>query len=361
MDKDNLMIPLMNAFPGLNGRLPHLQLGEFPTPIEPLAGLASQLGRKNLFIKRDDLSGAAYGGNKIRKLEFLLADAKEKGAVRVITTGAAGSNHALATALYSKQAGLAATLVLGEQPPGAVVRDNLLMDAYLGAEMVYEEDYARLHGVIDGLMQKYTALDGVAPYRIPAGGSSVTGGIGFVNAAFELREQIRQGVMDEPAAIVVALGTMGTAAGLLLGLKAAGLKSRVIAARVIFSVIANPVKFKTLFTGINEKLRALDPAFPIVIYPKNDIVFCDDYYEPGYGLAPKKVFDALSLIEQTDSIHLDITYTGKAFAAFLDEANKGGDAPILFWNTKNSRDLPVESKKIDYHTLPEAFHKYFTE
>jgi len=355
------MIPLFKKFPELSGKMAHLPLGDLPTPIELLAGLSKKLGRKNLFIKRDDISGKAYGGNKVRKLEFLLADAKKKGAVRVITTGAAGSNHALATAIYAKQNGLKATLVLGEQPASPVVRGNLLMDAHVGAEMIYEEDYGKQNVIIEETIGKYSAQEGLAPYWIPAGGSSIIGVLGFVNAAFELGEQVEQGIIEEPAAIVVALGTMGTAAGLLLGLRAAGLHSRVVAARVIPSVIANREKFKTLFEGAGGLLRNADPSFPLVNYTENDLVVCSDHFEPGYGLATRTVEAGLSLIERTENVHLDITYTGKAFATFLDETGKKeyGDKPLLFWNTKNSRELPEEIQKIDYRTLPAEFYKYF--
>jgi D-cysteine desulfhydrase len=111
------MLPLFRFFPNLEQCLPHVPLGDFPTPVKPLQGMNIRLHRENLYTKCDDVSALPYGGNKVRKLEFLLADAKAKKAVRVITSGAAGSNHALATALYAKKCGLAATLILFDQPP----------------------------------------------------------------------------------------------------------------------------------------------------------------------------------------------------------------------------------------------------
>lgn len=357
------MIPLFNRFPLLENTLPYLSIGNFPTPVDPLARLGEKLNRKNLFIKRDDISGLVYGGNKVRKLEFLLADAKRAGAVRVITSGAAGSNHALATALYARQAGLKATLILSQQEPSPVVCGNLLADAFAGAEMVYEEEYGAIASVIDAQIRRHEQAEGRQPYLIPAGGSSPLGAMGYVNAAFELKDQIDNKADPEPAAIVVALGTMGTAAGLLLGIKAAGLKTKLVGVRVVPPVVASGDKFTSLFRAMNALLMKHDPSIPEFSLSDGDFTISHDYYEPGYGSASQKVASAIAALERTEGIHLDITYSGKAFAAFYDMARKNtfADGPLLFWNTKNSRELPEESKKIDFRTLPGGFHKYFDE
>jgi D-cysteine desulfhydrase len=354
-------LPLFTRFPALAETLPHLSLGSMPTPVSPLAGLSRKLRRNNLFIKRDDLSGLVYGGNKVRKLEFLLADAKKQGAVRVITNGAAGSNHALATALYAQRAGLRATLVLSEQTPSPAIAGNLLADACAGAEMIYVERYNDIAAAVAEKVSQYKKTEGRAPYEIPAGGSSPLGAIGYVNAAFELWEQIDKGAIPEPGAIVVAFGTMGTAAGMLLGMKAAGLRAKLVAVRVVPAFVANGEKFTALFGTVNALLRSFDPSVPVFSPQDDDYTLCNDYYEPGYGSASKEVTDAIAALERSDGIHLDITYSGKAFAAFYALARDiaGNDVPLLFWNTKNSRELSKASALIDYHTLPAGFHKYF--
>jgi 1-aminocyclopropane-1-carboxylate deaminase/D-cysteine desulfhydrase-like pyridoxal-dependent ACC family enzyme len=354
-------IPLFNRFSALAETMPCLSIGNFPTQITPLNGLSKKLGRINLFIKHDNISGIVYGGNKVRKLEFLLADAKKRGAKRVITNGAAGSNHALATALYAKQAGLAATLVLSEQIPSSVVCANLLADAFSGAKMIYEEKYENIDTLVENLVGQYEHVEGQKPYVIPAGGSSPLGAMGYVNAAFELKEQIDKGEIAEPDTVFVPFGTMGTAAGLLLGLKAAGLKSRLVAVLVTPPFVANLDKFTVLFKAINDLLIKNDPSMPVFSFSEDDFTICHDFYEPGYGCASDEVVSAIKTIENTDEIHLDITYSGKAFAAFCAAVEKHvvNDKPLLFWNTKNSRVLPEYSQKIDYHTLPEGFHRYF--
>ena len=281
--------------------------------------------------------------------------------MRVITNGAAGSNHALATALYAKLAGLKATLVLSQQMPSPVVSGNLLADAYSGAEMIYEERFGGIARVTADQIRRYESIEGRKPYEIPAGGSSPLGAMGYVNAAFELKEQIDKGVIAEPCAIVVALGTMGTAAGLLLGIKAAGLKTKLVAVRVVPAAVGNGEKFAGLFKEMNGLLIKHDPSIPVFQIKEGDFTLCHNYFEPGYGSASKEVIAAIAAIENTDGVHLDITYSGKAFAAFYAMARKDvrDDKPLLFWNTKNSRELPEASKLIDYHSLPAAFHTYF--
>ena len=268
------MIPLFAKFPNLKDRLPHTPIGSFPTPVARLEGLSRETGASGLFVKCDDESGRIYGGNKVRKLEFLLADAVRQKAARVITTGAAGSNHALATAVYAKAAGLKATLVLFDQPTSSLVRNNLLMDAYCGADMVFEETFGKLAARFPEIVKSYEALDGHVPYVIPAGGSSPLGAVGYVNAAFELKGQIDRGTLPEPEAIFLPLGTMGTAAGLMLGLKAAGLGSRVVAVRVVPPVVANSGKLAALFDETLTLLRGLDPSFPLSAFPAENSGIC---------------------------------------------------------------------------------------
>jgi D-cysteine desulfhydrase len=351
------MPELFSKFPELAQSLPQIVIGSFPTPVEPLPGLCRLLGRDDLFIKRDDVSATPYGGNKVRKLEFLLADAQRQGAVRVITNGAAGSNHCLATALYAKRAGLRTTLILFDQPATDAVRGNLLMDAGVGAEMVYEQDYDRYGDVLRRLIKRYEKDEGRTPYVIPAGGSSAVGVLGYVNAGFELAAQIHRKELPGPVAIHLAFGTMGTVVGLAIGLAAAGMKSRIVASRVVPASLANAERAQTLFEETLHFLRGSDPQFPEVSL--DAVSIRHDFFEPGYGLASKAVVEAVDTIKKSDDIALDITYTGKAFAAFLSDARTKGNGPLLFWNTKNSHPLPVAVAPTDYSVLPVAFHKFF--
>jgi 1-aminocyclopropane-1-carboxylate deaminase/D-cysteine desulfhydrase-like pyridoxal-dependent ACC family enzyme len=351
--------PLFKQFERLGDELSFRTLGTFPTPVRRLAALCAVTGNGSLFIKQDDVSGLLYGGNKVRKLEFLLADALRQGAVRVITSGAAGSNHALATALYAQQAGLRATLILFDQPASCAVRNNLLMDARAGAETIYEERYERYGTVLRELLDHYLRTEGRAPYVIPAGGSSPVGVLGYVNAAFELRSQIENGLLPEPEAIYVPLGTMGTVAGLALGLSAAGLKSRIHAVRVIPAAIASREKCAAL---IMETGRLLGWGGVDGTGAEKCVIIDGGYFEPGYGLASPRVTDAVGAAQEREGLELDITYSGTAFAAFLSAAlNKKATGPLLFWNTKNSVPFPRDALSRDYRELPSAFHRFFLD
>lgn len=350
------MLSLFETFPRLEEKLPRFDFGNFPTPIIHLSKLSSRTG-KNIFLKRDDISGEKYGGNKIRKLEFILGEAEASGAKRVITVGGAGSNHALATAIYATQKGFRTTLMLFDQPNAQAVKDNLLADLATGAEMVLDPSYESHCRSLERKVKQYTSEEGNPPFVIPAGGSSVMGTVGFVNAGFELARQIRSENVPEFSTIYLALGTMGTAAGLLLGMRAAGLKCRIHAVRVVPSVVANEKAFQNLFRSTNDLLRREEPAFPAVDLGGEDITFDRYHFGEGYGIFTPESEYACGTARELEGVSLDGTYTGKAFAALL-ESKAEENEHILFWNTKNSRSLKTGA---DYRKLPPAFHHYFEE
>jgi D-cysteine desulfhydrase len=188
------VIPLFKTYPQLEARLPYISLGEFPTPVQKLERLGAELGISQLYMKRDDLSGKVYGGNKPRKLEFILGKALRSGAREVIAFGGAGSNHALATAIYSQQLGVKSISILALQPNAHYVRRNLLMSYKCGAELHLcgAELHSPIFMPLVYLATTYQLLmhklrTGHLPQIIPPGGSSPLGAIGFVNAAFELK------------------------------------------------------------------------------------------------------------------------------------------------------------------------------
>ena len=355
------MIPLFKRYPALAEKILRLSFGEFPTPVERLSGLSRRLKRDNLYIKRDDLSSRAYGGNKVRKLEFLLADALKHGAVRVITSGGAGSNHAVATAIYAKQAGLKAVLMLFRQANSHSVRHNLLMNLASGAELIHHDTYQEHTEAFEATVRQYESANGRSPYVIPLGGSSPMGAIGYVNAGLELAAQITAGDIPPPARIYLALGTMGTATGLLLGLKAAGIKTHLHAVRAVPTYIASADKCHLLFNQTNKLLCELDPSFPSCTIDRKELTIRQEYFGEKYGLFTPEAVDAATLLGESDGIILDGTYTGKAGAAFLADVRSDGDGPVLFWNTKNSRPLPPEAMAADYRLLPVPLHCYFNE
>ncbi len=357
------MIPLFDHYPLLKDKLPYVPLGEFPTPVEKLDRLGGDIGVDHLYIKRDDLSGKVYGGNKIRKLEFLLGHALRTGVKEVLAFGFAGSNHALATAIYAQQVGLKGISMLMPQPNAHYVRRNLLMSHYCGAELHQHRNIPFLAiGTIYQLL-RHKLKYGQFSQIIPPGGSSPLGTIGYVNAAFELKQQIIAGELPEPDRIYVALGSMGTAVGLMLGLRAANIKSRVISVRVVDKKYADERKMVKLFHKANSFLHSLDPSFQRFELSEKDIEIRHGFFGQKYALFTEEGMEAVERMGKNEGIKLEGTYTGKALAGLIDDVKKQDlrDKAVLFWNTYNSRDFSKDIAAIDYHQLPQCFHRYFEQ
>ncbi len=364
------LIPLFERYPLLREKLAHVALGEFPTPVQKLEKLGAQLGVSRLYIKRDDLSGKLYGGNKPRKLEFILGSALRSKAKEVMTFGGAGSNHALATAIYARQIGLKSISMLMPQPNARYVRRNLLMSQYCGAELHLcgtglesVRNMPLVYTAATYQLLRHRLKKGHLPYFIHPGGSSLLGVVGFVNAALELREQIGGGEMPEPEYIYVACGTMGTAAGLILGLRAARLGSRVVSVRICGEKFVNTRAMIRLINKTNSLLCSLDASFPKSKFSETDVDIRQDYAGNRYALFTDEGMEAVSLMKGCEGIKLDGTYTGKTLAALEHDAKNGSlrGKAVLFWNTLNSRDFSDDISSLDYHVLPHSFHRYFEE
>lgn len=350
-------LPLFKAYPDLQINLSHVSLGDFPTPIIRLQKLENTLScRTSLYIKRDDLTGMKhldmrlFGGNKVRKLEFLLADAKRNGARGVFTYGCVGSNHVAATSEYCKQLGLACKALLKSQPASWVVQRNLLLMHEYGAEILFFD--TNMERTYHGIELRHA---GSQWYEIPTGGSSPLGIIGYVNAVFELRDQIRAGLMPEPHYIYVAAGSLGTITGLLLGIKAANLSTKVIGIAVEPDIKINQIR--TLFNRANIILMQNDPTFPCCDIQNSDIHVRFDFSGPAYGESTKEAGSAITRMNEVEHIILDPTYTGKAFAALLHDVENGclDERVVLFWNTFCSYAQP---KCADISRLPRAVQEY---
>ncbi len=355
------MIPLFERYSGLKDGLAHVPLGRFPTQVEPLSRLGREIGVNDLFVKRDDLSGEMYGGNKIRKLEFVLARVLSKGAKEVLTFGCAGSNHATATAVYAEKLGLRSISMLLPQPNAEYVRRNLLLSSCFNAELHQRENTALLAWATVLELMRHRLKSGSFPAVIPAGGSSAYGTIGYVNAAFELKSQIARDAIPRPDCIYVPLGTMGTAVGLILGLKAAELDTRVVAVRVVPEKFGSAPGMVKLFRKTNSLLHSLDASFPMFEISERDLDVRSDFFGNGYALFTKEGTKAVDLMKEYEGLTLDGTYTGKTFAALLDDAEKTAlrKKTVLFWNTYNSRDFSRSISGMDYRCLPACFHRYF--
>lgn len=311
------------------GNLPRVTLAHLPTPLEDAPRLSEFLGGPRIWIKRDDLTGLALGGNKARKLEFLLGQARAQGCDVVITVGAVQSNHARMTAAAARRLGLDVVVVLnGEEP--ALAQGNLLLDRVLGAEVriVQTEDDYVLMGVVDDLA-RHLRKDGRRPYVIPRGGSNALGAAAYMLAALELLTQAnQQGIRID--AIVHASTSGGTQAGLYTGTKVteSGVQVVGISAGPPQEVVARRV------LGIVEELVQL---LELRWRPHpDDLIVYDDYVGERYGVPTPAGLEAIRLAARSEGIILDPVYTGKAMAglrALVAREHFRSGQNVVFWHT----------------------------
>ena len=325
----------MQQFPELAARLPWLHLANLPTPLERATALESAAGFGPLWVKRDDLSDDHFGGGKPRKLELLLGEAVAQGWQRVISFGGVGSNQALATAIHGRRLGLDVVLELGAQPPSAEVTMALRAMARTGAEL------RLVPGVSDAERRALSALKRKgreAPWVIPVGGTSPLGNLAYVDAAFELRDQIRAGVAPAPDRIFVAGGTLGTAAGLALGLRLAGLDTQLVVVRASSAGYSNRGVLERHVAQTWDYARSLDPTLPEVKLDAGRIRLDGSELGAGYGRATEHGHAALRLAQSTEHWRLENTYTAKALAALLAQKPRGVS---LLWLTQSAVTPPL--------------------
>lgn len=317
-------------------RIPRLKIAHLPTPIEPLPRLSAQLGGPGLWIKRDDQTGLAFGGNKTRKLEFLVAQAQADGAHTLITAGAIQSNHCRQTAAAAARYGLRCVLVLyGNKPQG--VTGNLLLDQLLGAEIVWTERAKRDEILQHTFDQAWE--NGNRPYLIPYGGSSPTGAAGYLFAVEELLEQFKTSSMPVPDWIVFASSSGGTQAGLAAGAHLFSLPAKVLGISVdepedVLKARVADLASKTLeLVGEKEFLKP------------EDILVNSDYISAGYGVMTPAEKDVVQLFARLEGVLLDPVYTSRAAAGMVDLIQKGffsKESNLLFWHTGGGPALFAE-------------------
>ena len=253
------------------------------------SNLEADTGGPALWVKRDDLSAPVYGGNKIRKLEFLLADALQKNCGTVLTFGGLGSNHALATSIHCRQLGLECAAVLTPEPATEAVKRTLRYHLLLGTEIRVANRYADIRTVADMIIAERGA-DQV--YEVPFGGSSWLGTTGFVNAALELDAQIKAGLLPSPDVIYLGLGTAGSVAGLALGLRLAGRRIQIQAVQVTPDSVQAESLCKRLYVETLGKLRALDASIPDIDPLFGAVTVRRDQLGEGYAIPTRAAQEA---------------------------------------------------------------------
>jgi D-cysteine desulfhydrase len=331
---------LFNKIPELAGNIPWMQIADLPTPVQPLKALGESLRCESLWIKRDDLSAADYGGNKPRKLEFILADVKQKAPLFLCTFGGTGTNHGVATVYYAKKLlSMPIRLILFPQPETEEVKQKFKFFQDLNAEIKVVKNIRYL--ALEVLRYRYLPPKGA--YFIPPGGSSPLGNLGFVNAGLELAGQIRDGLLPRPDYIFLPLGSMGSVAGLYLGLTLAEVAARIMAVRVTDRWMTNDRTLAGAIKGTRKLVEKFCSTSPFKGKKSPELTILHDFFGQGYGSSTPKTHDAINLVNETEGIKLEGTYTGKCMDGLIDSCRDSSfhDKHILFINTYNSRDMSI--------------------
>jgi D-cysteine desulfhydrase family pyridoxal phosphate-dependent enzyme len=312
--------------------IPRVHFAHLPTRVEELPRLTAHLNGPRLLVKRDDQTGLAFGGNKTRKLEFLIAEALEQGARTLITGGALQSNHCRQTAAAAAHFGLDCILVLnGEMPdqPSA----NLLLDQLFGAELVTIADRALRDQTLQQTYDKAIA-DGRKPYLVTYGGSSPTGALGYTYA---MKEFMEQGVTADW--IVFGTSSGGTHAGLVLGQRLFGFQGKVLGISIDEPEEWLKTRVSTLASDASEKMGKRIDFGPV------DVLASEEYCRAGYGVLTDAEREAVKLFAKYEGLLLDPVYTGRAAAGLIDLIRKGffsQEETVLFWHTGGQPALFAE-------------------
>jgi D-cysteine desulfhydrase len=322
--------------------LPKCSLAHLPTPIEEMERLSKKLVGPRIFIKRDDQTGLALGGNKVRKLEFLLAEAVAGEADTILTVGAGQSNHCRQTAAAAARVGLSCELILGGQPPN-LLNSNLLLDHLFGAK-IHWTDMQRRSERMQEVAEELRAA-GRRPYVIPYGGSNAVGASGYVLAMDELSEQLRERRLKMDA-IVFASSSGGTQAGLVVGARTNGFHGALIGIR-IDKKESNSVSYESDLAELaNATAKRLGLA---ANFAAADFTVNYDYLGGGYGVMGSLEQEAILLTARLEGILLDPVYTGRAMGALFDLIRKrvfSSQQNVLFWHTGGAPALFAYAKEL---------------
>lgn len=303
----------------LLSRFPRVSLAHLPTPLEHLPRLSKHLNGPDIYVKRDDCTGLGTGGNKTRKLEFLMADALQQGATAIVTQGAVQSNHARQTAAAACKLGMKCSLVfekrVGDAPDSYLKSGNVLLDHIYGASISEVEKGSDMTAAMQEVADNFEA-QGDKPYIIPGGGSNPIGALGYVDCALELLGQANRGglVIDH---VVHATGSAGTQAGLLVGLKATHSDVPLLGIGVNAPREIQEDKVWKLALETAEYVGA-----PEVVQRKDVVANCD-YVGAGYGIPTEAMNEAVLLLARMEGLLFDPVYSGKGLAGMIDQIRKG--------------------------------------
>jgi D-cysteine desulfhydrase family pyridoxal phosphate-dependent enzyme len=332
-------------------QMPRVSLSPFPTPLQEAPRLARRLGLRRLLIKRDDCTTLGMGGNKVRKLEFLMADALACGADVILTDGGPQSNHARLTAAAARAVGIDDCRLFLAGPPFERLDGNLLLDALFGARVTFIEN-GSIRDMDTAMRDEAAALEseGRHPYVIPLGGSTPVGALGYVNAMRELSQQLDEG--DKNALIFTAVGSAGTCAGCVLGTGLFLPEAQVLGVTVGSGSKVLARYSASIATGSAELLGRPETFTP------EDFTILDGYVGARYGIPSEAGNEAVVATARDEGLVLDPIYTGKAMSGLFDQAKRGlidKDRTIIFLHTGGSPALFAHEESFrEYARFDEA-------
>jgi len=314
-------LPILDVAPGLSKR-PFLSIA-VPTPIEPMPGFEGRV-----FVKRDDLVSPLYGGNKVRRWEWLLGEALDRGAKTLLTVGGTGSTQVTSLSAHGRAAGLAVTAILFDQPDTEFVREALALDERFGAKLIRGGGYA---STAYAALKAYRSAE--KPYFIAPGASGPVANLAYVDAMLEVGRQVDAGELPRPDRIVTACGSGGTTVGLAIGAAMLGYETEVVGVRITDLIASNPITLRAFAMSTLRVLRAA--GYPAgKLYPK--LRMDHRFIGQGYGFSTPEAEAGARVYRDAFGVAGEVTYSGKALAALAAIAREHPQETILYWNTLSS-------------------------
>ncbi len=329
---------LLEALPDLGRVVPWMPLGEVPTAVEPCPALGDWAPGLDLWVKHEDRISPVYGGNKVRRYEYLLADAQARGARRVVTVGGLGSTQVMATASFCQHLGLGCTAVLFDQPVTRFVQRALLVNVTRGAELVYGGGY--LATALATVRARFRRPDS---YLILPGAAEPLATLGYLDAVLELAAQVEAGAMPRPDVMVLPTGSAGTLAALSLGCAWLAWPTEVVGVRITTPWACNRVTVGQLVRSTGRWVARRDPRFPRDLHHKARWSLWGEALGPGYGFPTPETAEAMAAYARWTGHTGEVTYTAKMLAGLRGMARTGRwrGKTVLLWQTLSSVEPAV--------------------
>lgn len=331
---------LFDELPGLSS-LPWIPLVHAPTPVESCDAIADWLGRKGIWMKRDDLASPLYGGNKVRRYELVLADALAKGKTRIVTAGGLASTQAMATALFGRAVGLPVRIVLFDQPITHFAKEAVLVDADAGAELVWGGNY------LTTIYRTWRAM-GQDAYLILPGAANPLANLGYIDAMIELGDQVARGELPKPDAIVLPTGSSGTLAALALGAAWLGWDTEIIGIRITLAIACNRFTIGQIMRATDKFIAAREPNWKRQSSKARYSLF-DDALGKGYGYPTTDAVEGVEQLRRLTGEPGEVTYSGKALAGLraIAKQPRWQGKNLLLWNTLSTARPAISAQAKD--------------